>query len=126
MVAATIVVADDDTASARFLHQLLTGEGHRVCLVDTAEAVLSACEADPPDLVLLDLVASGQGFNVCRGLKDQYATRLIPVVIVTAQSAAGERLRGIEAGADDFVVKPFDAAELRARVRSLLDRKSVV
>jgi putative two-component system response regulator len=60
---------------------------------------------------------------VCRRLKEQHATRLIPVVIVTSQANSGERLQGIEAGADDFVVKPFDSTELRARVRSLVRLK---
>src|SRR5947208_9366126 len=123
MDSATILVADDDTTSARFLQRLLTREGHEVRIVDTAEAVLSACEADPPDLVLIDLVARGHAFNVCRELKECEATCLIPIVIVTSQSESGERLKGIEAGADDFVVKPFDVPELRARVRSLVRLK---
>jgi putative two-component system response regulator len=123
MVSATILVADDDTISARFLQRLLTREGHHVRIVDSAEAVLSACEADPPDLILIDLVARGHAFEVCRRLKEHQSTRLIPVVIVTAISESGERLRGIEAGADDFVLKPFDATELRARVQSLVRLK---
>ena len=123
MLSATILVADDDTVSARFLHQLLTREGHHVRIVDNAEAVLSACEADPPDVILIDLVARGHAFEVCRKLKGHHSTRLIPVVIVTALSESGERPRGIEAGADDFVLKPIDAPELRARVQSLVRLK---
>jgi len=123
MLLASILVADDDTSSARFLEQLLTHEGHRVQLVDTAEAVLSSCEADPPDLVLIDLVARGHAFHVCRQLKENPSTRFIPVIIVTGQADSGERLKGIEAGADDFVLKPFDVGELRARVRSLIRLK---
>jgi len=123
MGSATILVADDDTTSARFLQRLLTREGHHVRVVDSAEAVLAACDADPPDLILIDLVARGHAFEVCRRLKDQQSTRLIPVVIVTALSESGERLKGIEAGADDFVLKPFDVTELRARVQSLVRLK---
>jgi putative two-component system response regulator len=123
MLPATILVADDDTISARFLQRLLTREGHHVRVVDTAEAVLEACETDPPDLILIDLVERGDAFDVCRRLKDHAATRLIPVVIVTGLSESGERLKGIEAGADDFVLKPFDIAELRARVQSLVRLK---
>jgi putative two-component system response regulator len=124
MLFASILIADDDAASARQLARLLTDDGHRVSVVSTGEAVLAACDADPPELVLIDLVAAGgHGFDVCRSLKGRAATRLIPVVIVTAQGESGYRLRGIEAGADDFVLKPFDATELRARVRSLVRLK---
>ena len=120
MLPANILVADDDDTSARFLKRLLAREGHRVQVVRNEEAALSTCAADPPDLVLIDLVEHGQGFHVCRSLKENPSTRFIPVVIVTSQSDKGERLRGIEAGADDFLIKPFDVGELRARVRSLV------
>jgi len=123
MLSATILVADDDTTSARFLQRLLTREGHHVRIVDSPEAVLSACAADPPDLILIDLVERGHAFDVCRRLKDRAATRFIPVVIVTALAESGERLKGIEAGADDFVLKPFEPTELRARVQSLVRLK---
>jgi putative two-component system response regulator len=124
MLFASILIADDDAADARRLARLLTDDGHRVSVVSTGEAVLAACDADPPELVLIDLVADGgHGFDVCRSLKGHAATRFIPVVIVTAQSESGHRLRGIEAGADDFVLKPFDPMELRARVRSLVRLK---
>jgi putative two-component system response regulator len=123
MDSAAILVADDDTTSARFLQRLLTREGHHVRIVESAEAALAACEAEPPDLILIDLVARGHAFDVCRTLKEHQSTRLIPVVIVTALSESGERLKGIEAGADDFVLKPFDITELRARVQSLVRLK---
>jgi cyclic di-GMP phosphodiesterase len=124
MLFASILIADDDAASARQLERLLTDDGHNVEVVSSGEAALSACESDPPELVLLDLVAAGgHGFDICRSLKENGVTRLIPVVIVTAQGESGTRLRGIEAGADDFVLKPFDPTELRARVRSLVRLK---
>jgi len=121
---ATILIADDDEISARFLKRLLTREGHHVSVVHSGEEALRLCTANLPDLVLIDLVApTGHGFDVCRRLKEQTATRFIPVVIVTAQSDRGERLQSINAGADDFVTKPFDAAELHARIRSLVRLK---
>jgi putative two-component system response regulator len=122
--AASILIADDDDISARFLTRLLTREGHHVSVVTSGEEALKVCATAPPDLVLVDLVArGGRGFDVCRKLKDQATTRLIPVVIVTAQSDHHDRLQGIDAGADDFVIKPFDSSELYARIRSLVRLK---
>jgi len=124
MAGATILIADDDAVSAQFLTGLLTGEGHQVKVVVSGEAALASCAAAPPDLVLIDLVAPrGHGFEVCRALKSQPQTRLIPVVIVTAPTDRRDRLTGIEAGCDDFIIKPYDETELRARVRSLVRLK---
>jgi putative two-component system response regulator len=121
---AAILVADDDETSARFLKRLLTREGHHVAIVSTADAVLAACSTDTPDLVLLDLVSPrGLGFDVCRRLKEQSNTRFVPVVIVTAQGDRTDRLKGIEAGCDDFLIKPFDTMELHARIQSLVRLK---
>jgi putative two-component system response regulator len=121
---AEILVADDDEISARFLRRLLSREGHNISVVSTVEDALKACAEVAPDLVLVDLVQPrGQGFELCRRLKDQTATRFVPVVIVTSQSDRRDRLKGIEAGCDDFLVKPFDAAELHARIQSLVRLK---
>jgi putative two-component system response regulator len=121
---ADILVADDDETSARFLKRLLSREGHHVSVVSTLDAALEACAHNAPDLVLVDLVAPrGHGFDLCRKLKNQSVTRFIPVVIVTAQSDRRDRLKGIEAGCDDFLTKPFDSAELHARIQSLVRLK---
>jgi len=121
---ADILVADDDETSVRFLKRLLSREGHKVSVVSTMEEAIRACARDAPDLVLVDLVEPrGHGFDLCRRLKNQHATRFIPIVIVTSQSDRRDRLRGIEAGCDDFLVKPFDAAELHARIQSLVRLK---
>jgi putative two-component system response regulator len=122
--AASILVADDDETSARYLKRLLSREGHNVSVVATADEVLQACATSTPDLVLIDLVAPrGHGFEVCRRLKGQSTTRFVPVVIVTAQSDRADRLRGIESGCDDFLTKPFDTMELHARIQSLVRLK---
>jgi len=124
MDGASILIADDDEYSAKFLRRLLTREGHHVRIVNTDEAAMAACAAAPPDLVLIDLLApTGRGIDVCRQLKERAPTRLIPVVIVTAEDDRTDRLKGIEAGADDFLLKPFDIAELRARIGSLVRLK---
>ena len=124
MLGADILIADDDEASARFVTELLTNEKCRVRVVQTRDAALAECAAEPPDLVLIDLVSPrGHGFDVCRSLKSRAATRLIPVVIVTAVSERRDRLTAIEAGCDDFITKPYDEAELRARLRSLVRLK---
>jgi cyclic di-GMP phosphodiesterase len=121
---ASILIADDDEISARFLKRLLTREGHHVSIVDNADDVLRVCATDAPDLVVVDLVApQGHGFAVCRKLKEQPATRFIPIVIVTSQADRQDRLAGIDAGADDFVSKPFDPMELHARIKSLVKLK---
>jgi putative two-component system response regulator len=121
---ASILIADDDEISARFLKRLLLREGHHVSVVASADEVIAACSTDPPDLVVIDLVAPrGHGFEVCRRLKDQPDTRFIPVVIVTSENDRQERLAGISAGADDFVSKPFDVMELHARIKSLVKLK---
>src|SRR5262245_7077409 len=121
---ASILVADDDETSARFLKRLLTREGHDVSVVHDADQAILVSREDPPDLVLLDLVAPrGQGFDVCRRIKDDARPRLIPVVIVTAQGERGDRLKGIQAGCNDFLTKPFDSTELHARIQSLVRLK---
>jgi len=121
---AAILIADDDEFSARFLKRLLSREGHNVSIVSNADDVLNACAATPPDLVVIDLVAPrGHGFEICRKLKEQPSTRFIPIVIVTSQSDRQHRLAGIDAGADDFVTKPFDAMELDALIKSLVKLK---
>lgn len=121
---ASILIADDDEISARYLKRLLTREGHQVSVVATADEVLELCINRPPDVVVLDLVTpDGHGFEVCRRLKTQAHTRFVPVVIVTSDVDRANRLEGINAGADEFLCKPFDSAELHARIQSLVKLK---
>jgi putative two-component system response regulator len=118
-----ILIVDDDELSAKFLRRWLTREGHDAQTVSRGADVLGACRATQPDLILLDLMVQGAGLSVCRQLKQDQTTRFTPVVIITAESDRDARLRGIDAGADDFLTKPFDPAELRARIRSLVRLK---
>ena len=117
----TRVLVADDTDSIRALFQrLLTGDGHEVIeAVDGLEA-LDAVARHRPDVILLDVGMPGMdGIEVCRRLKNDPATRLTPVVLVTGLSDLSDRIKGIEAGADDFLSKPVHPHELRARVASL-------
>lgn len=123
-VSGSILVADDDDATARLLKRLLTREGHRVTIVASGDEALRACATGPPDLVVIDLLSpNGQGFDVCRKLKRHPGTQFIPVVIVTSEFDRDQRLEGIKAGADEFLPKPFDAETLHARVKSLIRLK---
>ena len=117
----SVLIVDDIAGNARLVEALLAPDGHAVRTAgDGAEALRLIGDA-PPDLVLMDVMMPVvDGFEACRAIKQDAATRLIPVVLVTSLDDTASRVRGIEAGADDFVSKPFNAPELRARVRSLL------
>lgn len=123
----TVLVVDDDEMSRVVLCRLLQAEGLEVTAASNGHEALAAVRIRTPDLVMLDVVMPGiDGFEVCRRLKADPATRLTPVVLVTGLSAVNDRIRGIEAGADDFLSKPFSAEELTARARSLLRTKGYV
>ena len=122
---ARVLVVDDAPANLALLKQLLTRDGYFVMTAKDGVDALAIVEHDAPDIVLTDVVMPRRdGVDLCRAIKANPASRLIPVVLVTSFQGHEDRLRGIEAGADDFLLKPFDPHELRARVRSLLRLKA--
>jgi len=115
-----VLVVDDEDHVTDFLMRLLTAEGHSVQIARDGPTALQAVAENPPDVLLLDIVMPGiDGIEVCRRLKREPTTRLLPVLLVTGHAERERRIEGLEAGADDFLTKPVDTQELLARVRSL-------
>jgi adenylate cyclase len=123
-MSAKILVVDDIPQNLRLADAILAPQGYTVVTAATGEEALSKVLSEQPDLILLDIVLPGiSGYEVCKRLRADPKTSFLPVVMVTA-SELPEKLKAIEAGADDFVPKPYDAQELLARVRSLLRIKT--
>ena len=115
-----VLVVDDMAANRALLARILARDGHSTVTVSNAAEALERVAAVKPDVVLADVVMPGMdGIELCRALKADPAGRLTPVVLVTSLHGRDERITGIEAGADDFIVKPFDPEELLLRVQAL-------
>jgi putative two-component system response regulator len=119
-----ILVVDDNVDNAFLMRQLLGSRGYEVVAAANATEAESQMGSNPPDLVLLDVIMPGKsGYELCHQWKSDPATRLIPVVMITGLTDREDKIRGIEAGADDFLNKPIFPEELFARVKSLLKLK---
>jgi two-component system, OmpR family, response regulator MprA len=115
-----ILVVDDDPMVATTIQRVLRPEGYEVEVALGGSAALDLARQRRPDLVVLDLMMPGiDGLEVCRQLR---ADRALPILMLTARSGTADRVRGLDTGADDYLVKPFAYAELLARVRALLRR----
>jgi putative two-component system response regulator len=119
-----VLVVDDEASNVRLLQALLTREGYDVVTACDGEEALGMVASVGPDLVVMDvLMPKLSGYDVCERIKQNPKTRLTPVVLITALDGREDKIRGINAGADDFLTKPVDPHELRARARSLVRLK---
>ena len=119
-----IMVVDDDQDLAEMLGIVLTSEGYEVNLVNRGDEVIHAFESQAPDLVLLDIMLPGiDGVKVCKLIREK---SMVPIVMLTAKGETQDVVAGLEAGADDYMVKPFNAQELVARLKVRLRRSGAV
>ena len=126
VMTARILVVDDVPANVKLLEARLLAEYFEVLTASNGAEALDICERGNVDVVLLDVMMQGMdGFEVCRRLKSDPATQHIPVVMVTALDQVSDRVRGLEAGADDFLTKPANDLQLMTRVKSLVRLKSL-
>ena len=122
----TILVVDDDPRNIRLMESILKTSGYAVITAEDGEQALDAVVRHRPDAVLLDVMMPGvSGFEVCKKLRSQYETRLLPIIMVTALNALEEKVQALETGADDFMSKPVNRMEMLAKLRSILRVKSL-
>jgi diguanylate cyclase (GGDEF)-like protein len=121
----TVLVVDDDVDIARFIEINLKLEGFEVRVAHDGDEALDSIDEQPPDIVLLDVMMPRvNGVETCRRLRADPATANLPVIMLTAKSLSADKVVGLTAGADDYIIKPFDTLELIARVRSTLRRNA--
>ena len=119
----TVLVVEDEPAQREVLSYNLEAEGFRVLQAENGDEALLMVEEDTPDIIVLDwMMPTLSGIEVCRRLKIRPETRSIPVIMLSARSEEVDKVRGLETGADDYVVKPYSVIEFMARVRSQLRR----
>ena len=122
-MSAKVLVVEDEDALATLLEYNLAKEGYDISLAPDGEEALLRVDEEAPDLVILDwMLPKVSGIEVCRRLRQGPKTRNIPIIMLTARGEETDRIRGLDTGADDYVVKPFSMTELTARVRAVLRR----
>jgi len=118
-----ILLVEDEAAQREVIAYNLSASGFRIAEARDGEEAMTMVAEEPPDLIILDwMMPNLSGIEVCRRLKSRPETRAIPVIMLSARSEELDRVRGLETGADDYVVKPYSLAELMARVRAGLRR----
>ncbi|MEP3297289.1 MAG: phosphate regulon transcriptional regulator PhoB [Pseudoruegeria sp.] len=118
-----VLLVEDEPAQREVLAYNLEAEGYRVTRAQNGEEALLFVEEETPDLILLDwMLPNVSGIEICRRLKSRTETRATPIIMLSARSEEVDRVRGLETGADDYVVKPYSVVELMARVRTQLRR----
>ncbi len=118
-----VLVVEDEDALAQLLKYHLEKNGYRVTTAMDGEEALMLAQENPPDLVILDwMLPKASGIEVCRRLRARQQTRNTPIVMLTARTEEGDRIRGLDVGADDYVTKPFSMNELLARLRAVMRR----
>jgi class 3 adenylate cyclase len=121
MQSARILIVDDQPLNTKLLADSLRVQGYEVATAGSGREALEKIDTGAPDLVLLDVVMPQMnGYEVCRAIRARHETQILPVIMVTALDPHDERIKGLEAGADDFLTKPVNQQELMARVKSLL------
>jgi len=122
-VTPNILVVEDEDALATLLHYNLEKEGYQVRLSSDGEDALLQIQETLPDLVVLDwMLPKISGIEVCRRLRQRAETRNVPIIMLTARGEESDRIRGLDTGADDYIVKPFAMSELIARIRAVMRR----
>jgi len=117
----SVLVVDDDSSARKLMSILLKAEGYHVMLAESGKQALEMVAASPPDLILLDLLMPDMnGFEVAEKLKAHAPAQQIPIIVLTAMTDRNTRLRALQLGADEFLAKPIDRAELAVRARNML------
>jgi len=118
-----VLVVEDEPAQREVLAYNLEAEGFKVAKAETGDEALLLVDEETPDIIVLDWMLPGvSGIEACRRVKSKSETRGIPIIMLSARSEEVDRVRGLETGADDYVIKPYSVVELMARVRSQLRR----